>query len=103
MFILVFCFKPKTAYELRISDWSSDVCSSDLVVRRPIYCCLRRLGPSEHVRVLSAVEPAHSFAVMRVWPNKLPGQRVHHPIRDRRVWTWEIGRASCRERVCQYV
>src|SRR3546814_5838349 len=26
----VFFFKPKTAYELRISDWSSDVCSSDL-------------------------------------------------------------------------
>src|SRR3546814_7498940 len=25
-----FCFKRKTAYELRISDWSSDVCSSDL-------------------------------------------------------------------------
>src|SRR3546814_3491132 len=27
-----FFFKQKTAYELRISDWSSDVCSSDLVV-----------------------------------------------------------------------
>src|SRR3546814_9211138 len=35
MYVLVFCtvcffFKQKTAYELRISDWSSDVCSSDL-------------------------------------------------------------------------
>src|SRR3546814_2458783 len=29
--ILFFFFKQKTAYELRISDWSSDVCSSDLV------------------------------------------------------------------------
>src|SRR3546814_5410564 len=28
--VLFFCFKQKTAYELRISDWSSDVCSSDL-------------------------------------------------------------------------
>src|SRR3546814_1909707 len=28
----VFFFKQKTAYELRISDWSSDVCSSDLTV-----------------------------------------------------------------------
>src|SRR3546814_11677296 len=27
---LFFFFKPKTAYEMRISDWSSDVCSSDL-------------------------------------------------------------------------
>src|SRR3546814_9318297 len=29
----VFCFKQKTAYEMRISDWSSDVCSSDLTLR----------------------------------------------------------------------
>src|SRR3546814_2793557 len=28
--VFVFFFKQKTAYELRISDWSSDVCSSDL-------------------------------------------------------------------------
>src|SRR3546814_1094306 len=28
--IVFFFFKQKTAYELRISDWSSDVCSSDL-------------------------------------------------------------------------
>src|SRR3546814_3527659 len=28
--ILVFCFKQKTAYEMRICDWSSDVCSADL-------------------------------------------------------------------------
>src|SRR3546814_5717319 len=27
---MIFCFKQKTAYEMRISDWSSDVCSSDL-------------------------------------------------------------------------
>src|SRR3546814_7104423 len=30
-----FCFKQKTAYEMRISDWSSDVCSSDLSDRDP--------------------------------------------------------------------
>src|SRR3546814_12770366 len=29
----VFFFKQKTAYEMRISDWSSDVCSSDLIVQ----------------------------------------------------------------------
>src|SRR3546814_4857203 len=28
------CFKQKTAYEMRISDWSSDVCSSDLRLRK---------------------------------------------------------------------
>src|SRR3546814_4587916 len=43
-----FFFKQKTAYEMRISDWSSDVCSSDLPVgdvrqfQRPIL----HLGPS---------------------------------------------------------
>src|SRR3546814_15602701 len=31
---LVFFFKQKTAYEMRISDWSSDVCSSDLLERQ---------------------------------------------------------------------
>src|SRR3546814_16533822 len=30
-FVMFFFFKQKTAYEMRISDWSSDVCSSDLV------------------------------------------------------------------------
>src|SRR3546814_5379574 len=30
--LVIFFFKQKTAYEMRISDWSSDVCSSDLLV-----------------------------------------------------------------------
>src|SRR3546814_8181109 len=34
VFFLFFFFKQKTAYEMRISDWSSDVCSSDLVGAR---------------------------------------------------------------------
>src|SRR3546814_2988182 len=33
-FVILFFFKQKTAYEMRISDWSSDVCSSDLAERR---------------------------------------------------------------------
>src|SRR3546814_8107912 len=32
---MFFCFRQKTAYELRISDWSSDVCSSDLSAFQP--------------------------------------------------------------------
>src|SRR3546814_18256281 len=47
---LVFFFKQKTAYEMRISDWSSDVCSSDLgrevampgIARRPVLAAFRR-------------------------------------------------------------
>src|SRR3546814_1334039 len=33
---ILFFFKQKTAYEMRISDWSSDVCSSDLLADIPI-------------------------------------------------------------------
>src|SRR3546814_4221341 len=45
-----FVFKQKTAYELRISDWSSDVCSSDLQSRRRQFiprraCCSPRNRP----------------------------------------------------------
>src|SRR3546814_5735816 len=32
VFVFFFFFKQKTAYEMRISDWSSDVCSSDLAL-----------------------------------------------------------------------
>src|SRR3546814_12869484 len=43
MFLLCFFFfKQKTAYEMRISDWSSDVCSSDLFLR------LGRLNSAAH-------------------------------------------------------
>src|SRR3546814_1340097 len=34
LYFVCFFFKQKTAYEMRISDWSSDVCSSDLVSTR---------------------------------------------------------------------
>src|SRR3546814_3427149 len=42
-FIVFFFFKQKTAYEMRISDWSSDVCSSDLPGYVP--CVRPRPGP----------------------------------------------------------
>src|SRR3546814_7418934 len=38
LFLLFFFFKQKTAYERRISDWSSDVCSSDLRGRVGVLC-----------------------------------------------------------------
>src|SRR3546814_5257745 len=37
--VVFFFFKQKTAYEMRISDWSSDVCSSDLVVTECAAIC----------------------------------------------------------------
>src|SRR3546814_2405000 len=43
MVVFIFFFKQKTAYEMRISDWSSDVCSSDLAeFRRVILADLLR-------------------------------------------------------------
>src|SRR3546814_1199408 len=45
MMYVVFClfFKQKTAYEMRISDWSSDVCSSDLTIETLSAVSLDRL------------------------------------------------------------
>src|SRR3546814_9489734 len=50
--VCFFFFKQKTAYEMRISDWSSDVCSSDLSAQR------RVLGAQCQLAALSAL--AHS-------------------------------------------
>src|SRR3546814_3777634 len=43
MLLDFFFFKQKTAYEMRISDWSSDVCSSDLVDDETLLAAIRRL------------------------------------------------------------
>src|SRR3546814_8144793 len=94
-----FFFKQKTAYEMRISDWSSDVCSSDLVrqlVRADAPECLtaphRRGFVGEHQAV--AVDD-EAGVLHRARPEIRRGQVVELGE--------QIGRASCRERVCQYV
>src|SRR3546814_5211892 len=51
--LIVLCFKQKTAYEMRISDWSSDVCSSDLrhfhsSIPAPMIPSVRRSGRRNH-------------------------------------------------------
>src|SRR3546814_19429442 len=64
---VVCSFKQNTAYERRISDWSSDVCSSDLEVDRVV----ERLGPhdAEHrAEALRAVEPGtRGHTVLQPW------------------------------------
>src|SRR3546814_9574174 len=50
-FVLFFFFKQKTAYGMRISDWSSDVCSSDLIVRAVLPA--RDGGRRAHLRLLA--------------------------------------------------
>src|SRR3546814_1028548 len=42
-YLMFFFFKQKTAYEMRISDWSSDVCSSDLLA---LWQASMRFGPA---------------------------------------------------------
>src|SRR3546814_5803996 len=47
--LFVFFFKQKTAYEMRISDWSSDVCSSDLAEADTVESGLRMPMPDASV------------------------------------------------------
>src|SRR3546814_19688707 len=125
-----FCFfKQKTAYEMRISDWSSDVCSSDLrrfSDRAPL---IRPIGFAQAtLEYLAGIlagkvgfEPDHLG-------NLVAGQAAGQaPLDSRRIprrflvrfaigayrfadfgvgnaeYRAEIGRASVRESVCQYV
>src|SRR3546814_2807160 len=63
--LYIFFFKQKTAYEMRISDWSSDVCSSDLVDGSPtprmndIEAAKRQLLPHLPDRIFGNVEGGH--------------------------------------------
>src|SRR3546814_19955777 len=50
VFFAVFFFKQKTAYDMRISDWSSDVCSSDLPVDMPLFERLCHPQDRERIR-----------------------------------------------------
>src|SRR3546814_5327552 len=64
MSYLFFFFKQKTAYEMRISDWSSDVCSSDLGLVGRIY----EAGPNT-ANVLLLTDPENIVPVRRTRDN----------------------------------
>src|SRR3546814_2632473 len=55
--LVVFFFKQKTAYEMRISDWSSDVCSSDLGQNRSsvVRSMPRSIGKAQCLVIIEAV------------------------------------------------
>src|SRR3546814_4694937 len=88
---VLFFFKQKTAYEMRISDWSSDVCSSDLT--------LSQVGTIVTTIISSFVDffPDHAelHGIIARPSDSIVGTNTLDDV--------EIGRASCRERVCQYV
>src|SRR3546814_7753429 len=103
MGIFFFC-KQKTAYEMRISDWSSDVCSSDLdsdgynpqtVVRSPEPLLSPSWSPDGRKLAYVSSEKGNSSIYIQ---DITTGSRTA----DRQL-SAQIGRASCRERVCQYV
>src|SRR3546814_6766429 len=98
---MFFFFKQKTAYEMRISDWSSDVCSSDLASsarvpmwsrpRPPRRCSKSRHSPSEE-KDMSAVTEI-----------RYVGYAVADLEAERQFYRDKNGRAACRESVCRYV
>src|SRR3546814_2936441 len=94
-------FKQKTAYEMRISDWSADVCSSDLFNPARLHGLSERLITSHHennyagsVKALNMIETRLAAALA---DTDLP------PVVYGGLKREELHRASCRERVCQYV
>src|SRR3546814_16714612 len=75
---------------MRISDWSSDVCSSDLLLD----AFARQeadAGAAQGLRIPAAAHPMRGLA--SPYREQQGDRRAHE----------QIGRASCRERVCQYV
>src|SRR3546814_6617058 len=97
MFVVFFFFKQKTAYEMRISDWSSDVCSSDLL--------WTILFAGSQI----ADQAATLQRVVMAQIDRVAAWASDHGMGNLQLDTktitdnLEIGRASCRERVCQYV
>src|SRR3546814_8502130 len=109
----VFCCKQKTAYEMRISDWSSDVCSSGLREGRAVELAEQADAGVAVVRILGAVDRADTI-VARAEPEigglcRLAAlqhlarqlEDIVHRVADEAQP--EIGSEACRGRVCPYV
>src|SRR3546814_5286082 len=94
MSVFFFC-KRKTAYEVRISDWSSDVCSSDLVI-------IAETREEAEAAIADMMGGAFGGAGAEVVIEEfMTGEEASFfALSDGKD---EIGRAPCRERVCQYV
>src|SRR3546814_12331057 len=117
---LFFFFKQKTAYEMRISDWSSDVCSSDLPGaggRVALHRLDEQGGDEDRPEHAEAEDEAdhRGGGELRI-PEQVQVEerraRVELPddededgerAADELEHDDEIGRASWRERVCPYV
>src|SRR3546814_2709147 len=101
LFVCFFFFKQKTAYEMRISDWSSDVCSSDLGV--VVTGDAEDGGECEQCGgVADGAGGGRAATAQREHAQRHVHDQQHQLGSEPAVGE-QIGRASCRERVCQYV
>src|SRR3546814_17356260 len=111
----IFFFKHKTAYDMRISDWSSDVCSSDLAARG--LARHRAAGALDPCRTVDAAARDRRAEAGRRHPHQPAGRTAFaggaddFRRRHARRGQWQrrhpdqvqIGRESCRDRGWQYV
>src|SRR3546814_5871693 len=81
-----FFFNQKTAYEMRISDWSSDVCSSDLAIT-----ALSERMKLDQLRAVAAV-PAAPSGGLAEWPTMAsqPAAATEKPDAEPRSWAQRI-------------
>src|SRR3546814_13627788 len=93
---MFFFFKQKTAYEMRISDWSSDVCSSDLADK------VHPIDSPDHVVFGGFDGDATAYSLMAAGTLDADGVQDLFYEAELAV-NAQIGRASCRARVCQSV
>src|SRR3546814_8107313 len=106
MVLCIFFFKHKTAYEMRISDWSSDVCSSDLGHAHRGRGGRQAPGRSDHPADLRPAARAadHRPAGAADDPGAgIPEAGVRRARRGDADDEREIASAPWRERVVQYV
>src|SRR3546814_6387950 len=82
---VVFFFKQKTAYEMRISDWSSDVCSSDLIEG-----VARTVDEPRQDIAADGVGAEHEFPASALHPYRRC-QEVLAELLDRRVRRHQVG------------
>src|SRR3546814_3736977 len=109
MSCVFFFFKQKTAYEMRISDWSSDVCSSDLLDSGGLAAVVLAgagFAVGSGALGLDGVEGGNCAVRTGAGASRTTGagRRGSSAVAlCRPMDPATIGRASCRERVCQYV
>src|SRR3546814_5807719 len=99
----VLLFTQKTAYEMRISDWSSDVCSSDLLAGRTPAHNLHLGGPRVYMgtggQAVKILDLDGKVRETRLSDNYDIG-RLCATLDHIHFYMRQIGRASWRERVC---